>query len=122
MKKLQLSLIEKWFEMTKKGIKPEDYRELTSYWYARLCLYDGVKKSKRFWDFIGINNVSADSSKLSFIKFENNVMTKGYPKSTDTERILKLEHKGIGIGTGNPEYGAVEGKLYFVIKHGKIID
>jgi hypothetical protein len=48
-------------------------------------------------------------------------MTLGYPKAGDTSRILKLEHKGIEIRTGNPLLGAVEGKLYFVIKHGEIV-
>jgi hypothetical protein len=56
-----------------------------------------------------------------FKKFDANVMTLGYPKSTDTQRILKLEHKGIEIGTGNPEWGAEPNKLYFIIKHGLII-
>ena len=37
-------------------------------------------------------------------KFICNIMTLGYPKSTDIERILKLEHKGIEIRTGNPEW------------------
>lgn len=49
-------------------------------------------------------------------------MTKGYPKSGDTERILKLEHAGIEVRTGNPEWGAEPDKLYFVIKHGEIIN
>lgn len=54
-------------------------------------------------------------------KFDFNTMTLGYPKSGDTERILKLEHKGIEIRTGNPDWGAEPGKLYFVILHGKQI-
>lgn len=33
---LQLSLKTKWFEMTKSGIKKEDYREINSYWITRL--------------------------------------------------------------------------------------
>ena len=47
-------------------------------------------------------------------------MTLGYPKSTDKEKILKIEHKGIEIRTGNPVWGAEPNKLYFVIKRGKI--
>ena len=54
--------------------------------------------------------------------FERNTMTLGYPKSGDTERILKLEHKGIEIRTGNPEWGAEPNKLYFVIKHGGSVE
>ena len=33
---LRLSLKTKWFEMTKAGIKTEDYRELSPYWARRL--------------------------------------------------------------------------------------
>ncbi len=79
--------------MTKSGIKTEDYREINDYWQKRL-----------------------------FKDFKFNIMTLGYPKSTDTDRILKLEHKGIEIRTGNPQWGAEPNKLYFVILHGKIID
>ena len=46
-------------------------------------------------------------------------MTLGYPKGTDTERIVEFEHAGIEIRTGNPDWGAEPNKLYFVIKHGK---
>ncbi len=51
------------------------------------------------------------------------ILSKKYnnPKSTYTERILKLEHKRIEIRTGNPEQGAEQNKIYFVNKHGKDI-
>ena len=45
-------------------------------------------------------------------------MTLGYPKANDNERILKIEHKGIVVRAGNPEWGAEPNKLYFVIMHG----
>ena len=32
---LQLALKTKWFEMTKAGIKTEDYREMSPYWSKR---------------------------------------------------------------------------------------
>lgn len=120
---LQLSLREKWFRMTKSGVKKEDYRDITPYWSAILLTYWGEKKTKEFWkmkiDFHGsefqLNRVVESK------KFDCNIMTLGYPKSTDTERILKLEHKGIEIGFGKPEWGAEPNKLYFIIKHGEII-
>ena len=49
-------------------------------------------------------------------------MTLGYPKTGDNERILKLEHKGIEIRTGNPDWGAEPNKIYFVIKHGGSVE
>lgn len=36
---LRLSLKSKWFEMTKAGIKTEDYRDITPYWIKRLTEY-----------------------------------------------------------------------------------
>lgn len=100
---LQASLKSKWFEMTKAKIKTEDYREITKYWIKRL-----------------LSEYNPDGTFVAK-KFEYNIMTLGYPKSGDTERILKLEHKGIEIRTGNPDWGAEPNKLYFVIKHGNTL-
>lgn len=125
------SLIGKWFDMTKAGIKTEDYRELNEYWCRRLLELDD-ETEWNIWQEL-IEDLANPKRKhedayqcLSFFgarlkKFDINIMTWGYPKSTDTGRILKLEHKGIEIRTGNPEWGAEPGKLYFVIKHGKEI-
>ena len=122
MKNLQLSLKKQWFEMTKSGEKTEDYREINEYWTKRLFrdvdkdeMQDIIKglQEGRSIDWAGLFH-------LHFLKeFEVNTITLGYPKSTDSERILKLEHKGIEIMNGNPEWGAEPEKLYFVIKHGK---
>jgi hypothetical protein len=108
-----MSLKRKWFEMTKSGIKTEDYREITPHWIKRL--YDEK--------FLFLSETINPESlfEYSFKKFDTNTMTLGYPKSGDTERILVLEHVGIEIRTGNPEWGAEPGKLYFVIKHGEKI-
>lgn len=130
MKNLQLSLIRKWFEMTKAGIKTEDYREITPYWCSRFILVDGVKESQKWWDswlskmraeyfYKVFQKENPSSVGYEFVKFETNTMTLGYPKSGDTERIIKFEHAGIEIRTGNHKWGAEPWKLYFVIKHGK---
>jgi len=140
MKTLQLSLKKQWFEMTKAVIKLEDYRDITPYWAKRLLLCHGESLSKELSDLEievmcdELNNsinyageiedevcFTLDNYYSTFKDFTHNTMTLGYPKSTDTERILKLEHKGIEIRTGNPEWGAKPNKLYFVIKHGQII-
>ena len=123
MGNLQLSLKRNWFEMTKSGVKTEDYRELTPYWCSRLLLYGGEKRSSDYWlTRVNFSNVNISiSGYISSARFENNIMTLGYPKSTDSERILKLEHKGIEIREGNPDWGAEVGKLYIVIKHGKML-
>ena len=132
MKNLQLSLKKQWFEMTKSGIKTEDYREMSNYWIKRLV--DNVTlfgASEKPIKNVLVSDIGADSVNfyhvnldvinrdVVFKKFDTNTITLGYPKSTDSERILKLEHKGIEIRTGNPDWGAEPEKLYFVIKHGK---
>jgi len=123
---LQLPLKKQWFEMTKAGIKTEDYREVNHYWIKRLfisaeewmfdTLIDNITKNN--FDIIDIENYYA----LYLKKFTTNTMTLGYPNSSDTERIIKFEHAEIEIRTGNPEWGAEPNKLYFVIKHGKRIN
>jgi hypothetical protein len=123
MKKLQLSLKKQWFEMTKAGIKTEDYREITPYWVKRFVnLHKDDMNYNNFYNYlIGEIDRIYYADNYSFKSFKTNTMTLGYPKSTDIERVLIFEHQGIEIRTGYPEWGAVEGRLYFVIKHGKRI-
>ena len=118
---LRLSLKTKWFEMTSPNGKTEDYRELTPYWYSMLCLYDGQKKSKKFWEFAPLNSFDFDTSKVSFKKFDVNVMTLGYPSNKEAEKIKKFVHAGIEVRTGRVDWGAAKGKLYFVIMHGAVM-
>jgi hypothetical protein len=118
MKNLQLSLKTKWFEMTKAGIKTEDYRELSEYWFKRIV----SKDIRHFWDLKMFIKYANNHPYKIYRDFEINTMTLGYPKTGDNERILKLEHRGIEIRTGNPEWGAEPGKLYFVIKHGEFVE
>lgn len=129
MKNLQLPLVRKWFEMTK-TTKKEDYREINQYWFKRLVFdYKKVFKYCTGYDWDddmyrseGIDHIARNKrSMIGFIPFTHNIMTLGYPSSTDTDRILKFEHAGIEIRTGNPDWGAEPGKIYFVIKHGKCV-
>ena len=123
-KKLTLSLKRNWFDLTKSGVKTEDYREINHYWIKRLMTkkYNNIYQNEQeaidgIIKHIDPNYLVKNHSK----KFDSNIMTLGYPKSTDIERILRLEHKGIEIGYGKPEWGAEPNKLYFVIKHGVIL-
>ena len=131
---LRLSLKTKWFEMTKAGIKTEDYREINEYWFKRL-VFQHKKVFRYTYGFdidlldkqtidVALNRIVKDNLKVKMIGFKpinENVMTLGYPKANDTERVLRLKHKGIEIRTGNPEWGAEPNKLYFVIMHGAVI-
>lgn len=127
---LRLSLKTKWFEMTKSGIKKEDYREINEYWVKRFLHHKESKLTTeeivryilnyKYYGYVEVGVIFTYHD-LSFKEFEQNVMTLGYPSNNDTERILKLEHKGIEIRTGNPEWGAEPNKLYFVIMHGAVL-
>lgn len=121
MSNLQMSLKREWFEMTKSGVKTEDYREITTYWVKRLIepTDEGVTIEDVIYYLNGGELDHFKNNNFELKKFTQNTMTLGYPKSGDTERILKLEHAGIEIRTGNPDWGAEPDKLYFVIKHGK---
>ena len=136
---LQLPLKKQWFEMTKSGIKTEDYREITPYWVERLLDtskspyiltsysfldiandFDEIIESE--WDVDEAVNYIFEKYNFSFKSFTTNIIILGHPSSTDIERFLKLEHAGIEIRTGNPDWGAEPDKLYFVIKHGERIN
>jgi len=119
---LRLPLKKKWFEMTKAGIKTEDYREITPYWIKRFLM--DIEVLDPSIDYEELSKLIKEKSlnvRYSFIEYRYNTMTLGYPKSTDTDRIIQFEHAGIEIRTGNPEWGAEPNKLYFVIKHGKAL-
>ena len=127
---IRLPLKRHWFELTKSGIKTEDYRELNEYWVKRFINHKKSRltteqiiryiKNYQYYGYVSADKIFIYNG-LSFKTFTHNVMTLGYPSATDTDRILRLEHKGIEIRTGNPEWGAEPGKLYFVIKHGAIL-
>lgn len=124
---LHLSLKSKWFEMTKSGIKIEDYREINEYWVKRLFHYNESKltteeivryiNQHKYYGYVDVSAIFTYHD-LSFKEFDQNVMTLGYPKANDNERILRIQHKGIEVRAGNPEWGAEPNKLYFVIMHG----
>lgn len=132
MSNLQLSLKTKWFEMTKAGIKTEDYREINPYWCSRFLKQNGNKMSQKWWELYLCNYLkSVLASKvleydkihrITINEFTKNIMTLGYPKSGDTEKILNLKHKGIEIRAGKKEWGAEPNILYFVILHGSVVE
>lgn len=123
MSNLQMSLKSQWFEITKAGIKTEDYRSINEYWVKRfLFIKESISTHELLNAIIELNKNNFTHELFAFKKFDFNIMTLGYPKSTDSSRILKLEHKGIEIGYGKEELGAEPNKLYFIIKHGEILN
>ncbi len=124
MKTIRLPLTRQWFEMTKSGVKKEDYREIAIYWIKRFFEKTFEARHHHIQWLLEKGFSIEDTQHLSGVrlkKFDKNVMTLGYPKANNKERILTLEHKGIEIGYGKPEWGAKPNKLYFIIKHGEIL-
>ncbi|MFK7947823.1 MAG: ASCH domain-containing protein [Saprospiraceae bacterium] len=97
---LHLTLKKKWFMMIAKGVKTEEYREIKDYWIKRL------------------KDMSLKEPFHAFKDFDKIVFKNGYSKDAPT---MIVEFKGIKIDKGFNEWGAEKGRLYFVIKLGKVL-
>ena len=92
MKTLHLVLKAKWYDMIDRGEKKEEYREVKPYWEKRLI---------------------EDSCK-SYVNYDHVCFHRGY-----TSTAMTFAVKSIGIGRGNPEWGAPSDKSVFIIKLGE---
>jgi|GEM_PF-462827 len=98
---LHLNLRKKWFDLIHSGQKKEEYREIKPSW-NRIFNGDTIKiKGKRYH----YSDVT--------ICFSNG-MAKDRPQ-------FFIECKGLTIGSGRKEWGAVPGEEYYVLKLGKKI-
>ncbi len=86
--------------MIRSGEKTEEYREIKKHWIS--CF--GVKKNTETgeWD-------------LHLFDFDEVEFTLGYPSRDDSSRRITFKNPKLRVGYGNPKWGAVEGRLYFVI-------
>ena len=107
-KTLHLNLVRKWFDMIKSGEKKEEYREMSNYWCSRIG-HEYYNESGLWVDGYWYGAFKA----FNTITFSN-----GYAKDRDQ---FKVELKGISIGEGNPDWGAIPGKKYFVLELGEIL-
>jgi hypothetical protein len=82
--------------MTLSGVKKEEYREIKPFWIRRLK-----------WKTQAID------------KFDVTRLMNGMAKNAP---VFTIEHKGIRIGEGRPEWGAEPGKKYFIIMHGEVLE
>lgn len=95
---LHLNLKKRWFDMIASGEKKEEYRDVKSYWSARL-LADILGNYKEF----------------DFIRFKN-----GYRKDAPT---IDVELLGINLANnGKEEWGAEPYQIYYILSLGKIIN
>lgn len=83
---LTLPITEKWFNMIDRDEKPEEYRDKTPYYDSRFKKHEG---------------------ELLELRLRN-----GYSSSSPVLQITAF----IRTGTGNPKWGAVEGRVYWVLE------
>jgi hypothetical protein len=102
VKKLQLVLKKKWFDMIASGEKREEYREITDYWTRRLTEYRP--------DLPNFGLPGKVMRKFNTVRFRN-----GYQKNAP---VVERECLGITVREGREKWGAEPGKYYFVISLG----
>ena len=100
MKILDLPLKAKWYNMIESGEKQEEYRRIKSYWCKRL-----LKCEDKLIDGITIR------TDYTHVRFRY-----GY-----TKRTMLFELHEIDIDYGNPEWGAPENEMVFILKLGNRI-
>lgn len=115
-KTLHLTLKKKWFDMTLSKVKPEEYREIKKYWIKRLV--GNLWKDEK--DFLTwLENPPEDVTFQHVVNHFDTITCKnGYSKNAPE---FTIKHLRIEIREGNPEWGAIPGKKYFVLKHGEIL-
>ena len=118
MRRLELILKIRWYEMIASGEKKEEYREIKPYWIKRLCF---TLKDNPYIHCKTENCCSECFSEAgeewTAFPFEVVRFRRGYSKTT-----MDFEIREISIGKGNPEWGAVAYEDYFIIKLGKRIN
>ena len=123
---LHLPLKAKWYNMQECGEKPEEYRDITPYWFQRLY----QRKAKYL--AMGVRPLTRDDAEyccqpdLRYIlkgegfkdvelkPYTHVCFHYGYTKRCFINRI-----DSITIGRGNPEWGAPTDRDVFIIKHHK---
>ena len=96
------------------GEKTEEYRRMTFYWIKRLV--DIVPYIVEYRSQ-NCSVIFQDTGKAPiFKKFDEVWLLCGYPKLTETDKIIKWKNPTVEIREGFPEWGAPENKSVFVIK------
>jgi len=126
-KTLHLNLKKKWFDMILSGEKKEEYREIKTHYLSRLVDFKTMHHHKKQGVFEESYCYPEDLPDLVSYYFKRNeiqgnsfdtvTFSNGYAKDRPQ---FEIEFKGIEIREGSPEWGAICGIKYFVIKLGKI--
>ncbi len=105
--------------MIEQYIKKEEYRDIKPCWLARLVTVEGYLQDRAYWEMYEnyewlSDYVNSPHSGYGFADYDAVCFHYGY-----TKRTMTFEIESLRFGTGNPEWGAKEGKRYFVIKLGE---
>lgn len=114
MKTLYLSLKSQWYLMYESGEKQEEYREIKAYWVTRLFENsDGSAISKEMADLY-----AAHPALLSLRWGQGVVKCKDYThvhlSYGYTKRAMIFEITNIGMGIGNPAWGAPPNGVFII--------
>lgn len=117
-KVLHLTLKKRWFDMIASGEKKEEYREIKPYWVSRLVdeLWECEEGRDFSFEYAGFWWTMLTPQAYDVVKFTN-----GYGKHRPS---ITLEITDItdGYRYDKEDWGAEDGKPYFIIKLGKIIE
>lgn len=94
---LTLPIKSKFFKMIEDGLKFEEYREITHYYESR---------------FKNIFSMYKDSFIPNGFDCHTIRLRNGYSVSSPTIEVVC----SLSVGTGKKEWGAEEGKLYYILK------
>lgn len=120
---LHKTIKRQWFDMIVSGEKKQEYLEIKDFWINRLLWHEF------HFEVTCVNSLRHAIEELSesdsvfkmpsvFKSFEQVSARNGY---STTSPLVVWEHKGITIGEGKPEWGAIEGVIYFRIEIGEIL-
>lgn len=112
---LDLVLKVKWYEMIESGEKREEYRKIGDYWAKRLFVSPDAPNRVSGVPTPSYGDCTNEHPRafrdFAFVRFH-----RAY-----TSTVMTFAVDGIRIGEGNPEWGAIPGTKYFVIKLGNRI-
>lgn len=109
---LVLPIKKKWFDMILSGEKKEEYREIKPYYERRF--YNYFRSQGEMMEKAPLNEwLVTDLVFDMVVKFRNGYSVKS-PSFVAKVRLT--------IGEGKPEWGAEEGKRYYVLRIHKILE
>ena len=130
-KTLHLVLKRKWWEMIESGEKKEEYRDITPFYVKRLCDNPCFNKQGEIIERNIIDKWTLDACEkigiyLKTAWVDGNIVPKDYSSVTFhfgyTNKTMVYSVKDISVGEGRTEWGAENGKEYFIIKLGERIE